>query len=120
MTNLIASTISSLNSLLKKIQVKQFLAVVLVGFFLLTTNVDTDRRTQKMYQKIDETAHQSDSVRPKTTGEWYDEAHETKGAPVERLKNIAEESAKAVKEWGSLYPDTAARSTEELGVDMAK
>lgn len=117
MTNLIASAISAVNSLLKNIQVKQFLSVVLLGFFLLTTNVDSgrDRNAQKMYQKVDETAHQIDSERPKTTGEWYDEARETKGAPVERLKNIAEESGQAVKEWGSLYPDTAKRSAD--GID---
>ena len=115
MTNLIASAISSLNSLLKSIQVKQLLSVVLLGFFLLTTNVDSDRSTRKMYQKVDETVHQIDSERPKTTGEWYNEARETEGAPVERLKNIAEESGQAVKEWGSLYPDTAKRSAD--GID---
>ena len=115
MIHLISGAIARVGALLKEIQVKQFLTVVLVGFLVLTTNVDAGRKnTQTIKQKIDETAHQVDSERPKTTREWYDEAHETKGEPGERLKNIAEESGQAVKEFGSMYPDTAKRSTRDL------
>ena len=57
------------------------------------------------------------SVRPKTTNEWYKEARETEDSPGERLGNIAEESAQAVKEFGSIYPDTAKRTAPVLQND---
>lgn len=114
MLNLFSRAISHISSLLNGLQVKRFLAVVLVGFLLLTTNVNLGRNNRSLNKTLDDTAHQIDSERPKTTGEWKQEARETEGAPGERLKNIAEESAQAVKEWGSLYPDTAERSARQV------
>lgn len=120
MINLISGAINQINSLLKVVQIKQFLSVVMVGFLVLTTNVAMGHDTKAGIKQVDKTAHQIDSTRPKTTGEWQKEARATKGAPGERLENIAEESAKAVKEWGSLYPDTAKRSARELKEGIAK
>ncbi|ARV59613.1 hypothetical protein BZZ01_14115 [Nostocales cyanobacterium HT-58-2] len=114
MTNLISRAIAGIGSLLKELQVKRFLAVVLVGFLVLTTNAAPERRSQAVTSKIDEVVHQNDSQRPKTTGEWNKEARETEGAPGERLQKIATESAEAVKDFGSLYPDTAQRSASGL------
>jgi hypothetical protein len=110
MTNWISAAVTRISSLLNAFQVKQFLAVVLVGFLVLTTSVGNDRNAQAITKKIDETIHQGDSQRPKTTGEWNREARETEGAPGERIKRIAKESQEAVKDWGELYPDTAERS----------
>ncbi|MBW4605750.1 MAG: hypothetical protein KME22_00640 [Hassallia sp. WJT32-NPBG1] len=110
MTNLISKTIAQISNLLKELQVKRFLAVVLVGFLLLTTNVDQARSIKAVTEKIDEVVHQNDSQRPKTTGEWNKEARETEDAPGERLQKIATESAEAFKNFGSVYPDTAERS----------
>jgi len=115
MTNLISKAIAHLSSLLKELQVKRFLAVVLVGFLLLTTNVNADRNTQGVSKKLDEVLHQDDSQRPKTIGEWHQEGRETEGSPGERIKNIAQESAEAFKDLGSVYPDTAQRSAPDLG-----
>jgi hypothetical protein len=110
MTNIISRAITHISSLLKKVQVMRFLSVVLVGFLLLTTNIAQDRNTKAVTRKIDEVTHQDNSQRPKTMGEWQEEAQETKGDPGERVNKIAKESAEAIKDFGSLYPDTAKRS----------
>ncbi|HEY9619605.1 MAG TPA: hypothetical protein V6C78_04505 [Crinalium sp.] len=114
MTNLISKTLTRIHSLLKTIQVKQLLSVVLVGFIFLTTHVDSGRGNSTTFNRVNDKAHQIDSERPKTTREWQREARQTEDSPGERLKNIGSESAEAVKEWGGLYPDTAKRSTREL------
>lgn len=118
MTNLISGTIARIASFLNAFQVKRFLAVVFVGFLVLTANVSNDRGAQAITKKIDQTVHQGDSQRPKTMGEWNREARETEGAPGERLQRIAKESKEAVKDWGKLYPDTAERSTQAVQEDM--
>jgi hypothetical protein len=67
-----------------------------------------------MADKNRDRIHQNDSDRPKTTGEWNREARETEGEPGERAKRIGKESAEAVKDFGSMYTDTAKRSANEL------
>ena len=117
MKNLISRSTAHITSLINGLQVKRFLAVVLVGFILLTTNVDSGQNNKALTKQVREQAEQIDSVRPKTTREWYKEARETEDSPGERLQNIAEESAQAVKEFGSLYPDTAKRTAPVLQDD---
>jgi Tfp pilus assembly protein PilN len=118
MQNLISSATSHISSLINGLQVKRFLAVVLVGFIVLTTNVDANQQNNKgLTKQVLKQAEQIDSVRPKTTKEWYKEARETEDSPGERLENIAEESAKAFKEFGSIYPDTAKRTAPVLQDD---
>lgn len=113
MRNLVFNAIASLRSLLQGLQIKQFLAVVLVGFFVLATHPDATQKSQAFKQKIDETVHQSDSQRPKTTGEWNREAQEN--APLgKRVQQIGEDSAEAFKDFGKVYPSTAQRSAESL------
>jgi cell division septum initiation protein DivIVA len=117
MKNLISRATAHITSLINGLQVKRFLAVVLVGFILLTTNVDSKQNNKALTKQVREQAEQIDSVRPKTTREWEKEARETEDSPGERLQNIAEESAQAVKEFGSLYPDTAKRTAPVLKDD---
>jgi hypothetical protein len=117
MKNLISRATAHITSLINGLQVKRFFAVVLVGFILLTTNVDSKQNNKALTKQVREQAEQIDSVRPKTTREWYKEARETEDSPGERLQNIAEESAQAVKEFGSLYPDTAKRTAPVLQDD---
>jgi hypothetical protein len=116
MQNLISRATSHISSLINGLQVKRFLAVVLVGFILLTTNnVDANQQVNKgLTKQIRKEAQKIDSVRPKTTNEWYEEARETEDSPGERLENIAEESAQAFKEFGAIYPDTAKRTAPVL------
>src|SRR6476469_2117671 len=116
MKNLISSAIAQVSSLLNQLQVKRFLAVVLVGFIFLTTNAQPNSASSKaISDRINTVAHQNDSDRPKTTGEWNREAREINSADGEgRLQRIAKESTEAVKDFGGLYPDTADRSASDL------
>lgn len=119
MQNLISRVTSHISSLMNRLQFQRFFAVVIVGFILLTTNVDANKQNNNkgLTKQVREQAHQIDSVRPKTTKEWYKEARETEDSPGERLGNIAEESAQAIKEFGSVYPDTAKRTAPVLQDD---
>ena len=65
-------------------------------------------------ERVKELVNQNDSNRPKTVGQWYDDAHKTNDAPGERLQKIGEQSKEALKDFGSLYPDTAKTSADSL------
>jgi hypothetical protein len=114
MISLIFGTISKIGSVLKSLQVKQFLSVVLVGLLILTTNVDPGLSKQEATQKVNKMLDRDDNNRPKTTREWQKQAREVKGEPGERAKRIGEQSADAVKDFGAMYPDVAKRSANEL------
>ena len=114
MKNLFSSAIAYIGSLLNTLQVKRFVAVCLVGFVLLTTNAGYAHSNNTLANEVQKEAHEIDSVRPKTTNEWYKEARETKDDAGERLDNIAEEAGQAFKEFGGLYPDTAKTSARAL------
>jgi hypothetical protein len=114
MLNAIGGIITQISEWFKNLQVRQFLSVVAIGFILLTTNVPADRASKATIDKLDRMVHQEDPQRPKTTGEWQQQAREVKGKPGERLERIGEQSADAVKEFGDMYPDVAKRSGKEL------
>ena len=65
-------------------------------------------------ERVKELVNQNDSNRPKTVGQWYDDARKTNDAPGERLQKIGEQSKEALKDFGALYPDTAKRSADSL------
>jgi hypothetical protein len=113
MKNLMVNAIATLRSWLQGFQVKQFLAVVLVGFVVLATQADPGRKAEAISKKINEKVHQSDSQRPKTTGEWNREAAEN--APLsKRVQQIGEDSAEAVNDFGKVYPNVAKRSADSV------
>ncbi|MBE9049919.1 hypothetical protein IQ243_05765 [Nostocales cyanobacterium LEGE 11386] len=114
MINLISRAITHISFLMKGIQLKRFLSIVLVGFLVLTTNVAPEYNNKALREKVDAQIHQDDSQRPKTTGEWHEEARETEGSPVKRLQKIGEESAEAFKEFGSGYVEGAKETARDL------
>ena len=114
MLSSIFGSIAKIGSLFNRLQVQKFLSIVVVGFVLLTTNVEPDLATQSTVDRLDNIMEKENPERPKTTAEWKQQARETKGAPVERLKRIGEQSADAVKEFGSMYPEVAKNSKAEL------
>lgn len=120
MTGLLAKAFNSIRSLLNNFQVKQFFAIVLVGFLLLST-ASPEQNAKAVTKKIQQDIHQGNSQRPKTTGEWNREARETEDAPGERLERITKQSGEALKDWGEVYPDTAQRSNlNDLQEDTAQ
>lgn len=114
MINLISTTIGNIISLLKTLQLKTFLAVVLVGFLVLTTNVSPGYTNEALTEKVLNQVHQDDSQRPKTTGEWNKEARETEGSPGKRLQKIGSESAEAFKQFGSGYVKGAKETASDV------
>ncbi|MBW4538170.1 MAG: hypothetical protein KME43_03380 [Myxacorys chilensis ATA2-1-KO14] len=120
MKDLISKAVTYVGSLLQTLQVKSFLAVALVGFLLLTTNPNLESGSKAATKEIDKIAHQNNSDRPKTTGEWNKEARETKGESGDRLGRIGKESVEAVKDFGQMYSDTAERSVDALKDNAAR
>jgi len=120
MTNLISRTITYVGSLLKQLQVKSFLAVVLVGFLVLTTNAAPGKDNTSLKERVREKVEQNDAQRPKTIGQWEKDARETEGSPGERLQKIGQQSAEAVKEFGSGYVEGAEETASEVGNSAAQ
>jgi hypothetical protein len=119
MIKLISKAFSQISSLLNGLQAKRFLVVVLVGFIVLTTNVNADRgNTNAVTKELDRVVHQDKADRPKTTGEWNREARQTEDAPGKRVQRIAKESAEAVKQFGDVYPNTAKRSADSVNKNV--
>jgi hypothetical protein len=114
MVNFFSSVVVQVSNLVAKVQVKRFLSAILVSFLLLTSLVDPTISDQSISKRLEQKLDQEDSTRPKTTGEWKQQARETQDAPGERLKRIGQQSAEAIKDFGSVYPDTAERSADEL------
>ncbi|MEG3937723.1 MULTISPECIES: hypothetical protein [unclassified Microcoleus] len=112
--NLISTAIARINSLLKGFQIKSFLSVVLVGFMLMTTNVDAGNSNKAYNAQVGSNGDLNNPDRPQTTREWRQEARETKNEPGERAQKIGQEAGAAVKEFGEMYQDTAKRSIREL------
>jgi hypothetical protein len=121
MKNLIFGSIGKITSLLNKLDLNKALAIVVVGFLILTTNVDPGLSKQEAVGKIDKMLQNDrDPNRPKTTAQWQQQARETKGKPDEKIKRIGEQSADAIKEFGSMYPEVAKNSAKELKEELKK
>jgi hypothetical protein len=120
MINLISRTIGHISSLLKGLQVKSFLAVVLVGFLVLTTNVSDGQNDKGLKERVREQVEQNDAQRPKTVGQWFKDARETEASPGERLQKIGQQSGEAFKEFGSGYVEGAQETASDVGESAAQ
>ncbi len=108
MIRLISQAISYASSLLKKIQVTSFLTTIVLGAVLLTNGVSSSVTNGKTAADlVGSDVVNTNPERPTTTREWRQEARRTEDAPLERVKEIGQETAEAVKDWGKLYPDVA-------------
>ncbi|MEH1940450.1 MAG: hypothetical protein V7L01_09570 [Nostoc sp.] len=121
MINLISRTISNISSLLKGLQVKSFLAVVVVGFLVLTTNVNygQEQNDKGLKERVREQVEQNDAERPKTVGQWFKDARETEDSPGERLQKIGQQSGEALKEFGGGYVKGAKETASDVGDSAA-
>ena len=95
-------------------QLKQVIPTVLMGFLLMTSIVDSNLSPKAVTKEIDKVIHQDKEQRPKTTQEWNKQSRETEDKPGERIKRIEKQSVEAVKDFGSMYSDTAQRSASDL------
>ncbi|MEH2327510.1 MAG: hypothetical protein V7K32_28930 [Nostoc sp.] len=120
MINLISRTIGNISYLLKGLQVKSFLAVVVVGFLVLTTNIASGQNDQGLKERVREQIEQNDAQRPKTIGQWFKDARETEDSPGERLKKIGQQSGEALKEFGGGYVKGAQETASDVGNSAAE
>lgn len=129
MATIFSRAIAQIKSLVQNFQLKQVVAIVLVGFLVLATNVNvansagaTDSN-KAMTNKVLERAHENDSPRPKTTGEWNRQDRETANDPGERGRRIGEQATSAFKEFGEGYVDAtknAAKDARDSAVRAGK
>ena len=116
-----ACAFDKIASFLRSLYLSQASAMIVVGLLILTNNIDPGLSKQDAIGKIDKMLQQDrDPNRPKTTAEWQQQTRETKGNPVEKLERIGEQSADAVKEFGSMYPEVAKNSARELKKELKK
>ncbi|WP_375497461.1 hypothetical protein [uncultured Nostoc sp.] len=120
MINLIYRTIGNISSLLKGLQVKSFLAVVVVGFLVLTTNVSDGSNDKGLKERVRQQVEQNDAQRPKTVGQWFKDARETEDSPGERLQKIGQQSGEALKEFGGGYVKGAKETASDVGDSAAE
>jgi hypothetical protein len=107
------AVVASFFSSFKQIRVEQVFSVVLVGFLFLTSGVNADQKSGAVGKAIRDRIDQTEadqSNRPRTTGEFLDEARGD--VPLdERVKNITRDSVEAFKELGREYnPDLPGRA----------
>lgn len=97
----------------KQIRVQQVFSVVLVGFLFLTSHANSEQKSGALGKAIRDRIDQTEtdqSNRPRTTGEFLDEARGDVPAG-ERAKNITRDSVEALKELGREYnPDLPGRA----------
>lgn len=121
MKNVISRMVSETLSFLKGLRLEQFVAVILVGFLFLTTNFNSGQNDQSLGERMRERIQQTDrnSERPKTTGEFLDEARGD--IPLdERFHNITRDSAEALKQFGQEYSVGAQESARNLRGNAAQ
>jgi hypothetical protein len=105
--NQFKDAIAKFKSLLNRFQTKQFLSIAFVGFLILTTNIElVPLNNRALGNKLNKEIHQDGESRPKTNKEWSQQAAETDGRPVERLKRVGVQTTEALKDFGEVYPDT--------------
>lgn len=118
MLTLISGLMTKIGTVLKRLNLPQFLPIILVGVVLLTTEVVPDIASGKAIDRLERKLQQENPDRPKTTAQWQQQAREVEGKPGERIKRIGEQSTDAVKEFGSMYPDVAENSGKELDKEV--
>jgi hypothetical protein len=105
----------------RRFPVKHLVSIVLIGCLLMTNTAcasPSSAANSLLKEKVDAAIDKNDSPRPKTTGQWKQEARETENAPGKRLEKIAKESKAAVKEFGKVYPNTAEKSAASLNQNI--
>jgi hypothetical protein len=105
MRAIFSTVAANATSFFKQFRLERLFSFVLVGFLLLTTSdaylaPNSRDLGNAMHQRLQQTDQNSE--RPKTTGEFLDEARGD--VPLnERVRNITRDSAESLKQWGQEY-----------------
>lgn len=105
----VTHTIHTIAAYLRRFRLDHTMAVLLLGFWLMASpvnanpinnNADAKVLGKQIHERLEQTDRGSD--RPKTTGEFLDEARGD--VPLnERLHNITRDSAESLKQLGQEY-----------------
>lgn len=106
-----------LRSALSSLQLQRFAAVAFVGFFLLTTSVDSADLPGSTKAMLNDMITRGETGRPVTTAQWKAENEKLEGNPARRADRIAKESADAVGEMAEIYPGNAKTLTPGMSND---
>lgn len=119
MKDLISRCIHATVSYFEKVKLEKLLPVILVFSLFFATNVRTDAREQPIGERIGRQLHETSvrSDRPKTTGEFIDEAR--REIPLnERMENITRDSGEAFQQFGEGIGTSVKETTRELGKNL--
>ena len=86
------------------LKLDRFVAVVFVGFFLLTTSVDKSSLSASTKTMLNDMIAGGETGRPVTSAQWKAQNERLEDQPLERVEAIAKQSADAVGEMGEIYP----------------
>jgi outer membrane murein-binding lipoprotein Lpp len=112
----ISGAIAYVRAVLKQLHVQKLLAAVVMSAILLIGNVSPGSSNEALGKAVRDRVNQVDqSDRPKTTGEWQQEARETEGQPGKRIERVAKESGQAFKQFGSNYVEGTKEAAGDLG-----
>jgi hypothetical protein len=107
LSNAISAIFRSLSRFCKNLSLQRSFSVVLVGFLLLTSSVDSADLPQSTKDMLNDMIARGENGRPVTTRQWQAEKREVEGQPGKRAERIVKESADAVDEMSEIYPDNA-------------
>ena len=115
MKNQTVKAIALVSSFLKELHLERVLLVVLTFSLLLTANPIFGQDEKPVGQRVGEELHETsvNSERPKTTGEFLDEARGD--VPLnERIGNITRDSKEAFQQFGEGITTSIQETAKEL------
>ena len=110
----LSHAIAKLTSFTKTLRLDRLFVTVLVGFLLLATSVDSRQSDRPLEQEVRQEIQEANqkSERPKTTGEFKQEARGDVPA-TERIYNITRDSAESLKQFAEEYPRVTNKDAAE-------
>jgi hypothetical protein len=103
----VVSMIQRIYRTLASLQAQKVAVIAFVGLFLLTTSIDSADLNSRTKATLNDIVEQGANGRPMTTRQWKNENESLQGKPAEQAKEIAKESADAIKKMGKIYPENA-------------
>ena len=116
-SQIITSTLRKFSSIFAGLNLQSAVAFAFVGFFLLTTSVDSANLPNSTKTMLNDLISRGEEGRPVTTGQWQAENQQLQGQPAKQVKRIGKESADAVEEMGEMYVNTAKNDLPGLEAD---
>jgi hypothetical protein len=109
-----------MKEMMKKLKLERILPAILAFALFFGTGFKTDVKSQPIGERIGQQQHETSvkSERPKTTGEFIDEARQD--IPLnERMSNITRDSAEAFGQFGEGIGNSVKETAREIGKNVS-